>query len=161
MEKEKVKEWLDNAIKNICNPGDIQDVHIDDLLGINYSDSKKMFEEILKLAQQIQANFTESIKDDNRLYFYIALNIDSNVILGVPRDYDSLLKRIDINYPPELVLYKEFERDNFNKVELYKSCLPFNIESNDSVDIIYRELRSYEDLVADESFTRELHLIIR
>lgn len=161
MEKKKVKEWLDMAFKNVCNPGDIKDIHIDDLLGLNYSDSKNMFEGILKLAKQIQANFADRIIDGYILYIYIALDSDSNAILGVPRDYVSLLNRIDINYPPELVLYKVFERDSFSKIELYKSCLPFNIEFNDSIEITYRELRSYENLIADESFTRELHITIK
>lgn len=161
MKTEKIKEWLDIACKCIFNPGDSQDIHINEFINIEPNDKEQIVQDSLILANYIRTHFLDIVKEDCRLYLYIALNSDSNSILGVPRSYNSLLNRIDTSYPPELVLYKEFGQREFNKVELYKSCLPFEIKCNDSIDLIYRELRSFDELVDNAEYTRELHLIIK
>lgn len=161
MKNIKIKEWLDLASKNIVNPGDSQDIHINELVAFEFYNKEHLFNEVLILANSLKINFLHEIEEDLRLFLYVALDSNSNSISGVPRTYSSLINRIDISYPPELVLYKEFEKKEFNKVELYKSCLPFKIKYDDSIEIVYRELRSYEELVDNECFTREVHLNIK
>jgi len=161
MENIRISEWLDKASVNIIKPGDLQDIHIDEIINFEIDDKESLFIEVLEIAKCIKTSLIKKIREDCRLYLYVALESDSNSILGVPRTLSSLVSRVDLTHPPELVLYKEYEETEFNKVELYKSCLPFATKYDDYIEIVYRELRPYFDLVEDEEYQREIHIIIK
>ncbi len=121
MKTNKLKQWIKSVNDYIHKSGECQDIHIDEFITLDINNKEKFFKQVLLFAEYIQKNYLDIVKKDLKVWIYLSLNSSTNYILGVPRTYDELINRIDTSYPPELVVYKEFEKGDFNRVEIYRS----------------------------------------
>lgn len=160
MEYKKIEAWLNNAILNLDGEGDCQDIHIDEFIHIGKT-RRELFKSAFEVAEYIKENLIKQMDTNQRLYILIPLKSESPILKGVPRNINLLLNQIDCNYPPELVLYNEFISTEYYNVELYKSCLPFVINEKESVEIVYKELRSKEELINENNYRKEINIVIK
>lgn len=148
-----ILDWIAKNIGRLSSEEYIS-LHLDEL-----NIREDYFVNGVKLLNQIISSNSifESNKIDLKIELQFELTNSKNTISCVPKSLDLLLKDIDHNVPPELIisLRKKGFVDYIPKIEYYMSPVPFIL---DELDVFYEchysEYRTIDELLDSDFYTR-------
>jgi len=161
MKKTEIKTWLSSAIDEVKTTGNACDIHVDEFISPNINSSEDLFYDSLMIFNKICQVAVEFDIKDLELYLHIDLKNNLNKLHGVYSNISELIESIDIGSMPEIILYKPVLPTTPPPIEFYRSIIPFKIKGIIDNKIIgfYKEYRTYEELLDNENFYRELNFI--
>lgn len=154
--KKKIENWLIINVEKIQRGSYSESIHIDEFVNFDSQETKIILDKTIEIANVIKG-FCDKNHYENVV---VMLNIDlieTQTLNGVLRNEESLLDEIDIYGMPEIILYPKNNETSIPLVEFYRSPLPFKITNlDDSITVFYREYRTFEEIINNEDFTRNL-----
>ena len=163
---EKLENWFLGALSNLKIDDNAQDIHIDEIYGGKFKNLNK--KEVFELSYSIFSSLCKYIHRNhidisgNCLWLYIDLISELNVLAGKPESFEQILEQIDLYSPPEIILTNLYNSNEIPLTELYRVPIHLNhTNQNEHINIFYREYRSYEDMLKNNSYTRLIDICFK
>ena len=162
----RLRAWMVDAINRVTESGVAQDMHIDELFEMDFKtlSQQQLFENCCSIGNMVDKYAREMQLDLPEVSIYISIDLisESNVFIGLPASENEIIKAIDVDSIPEIIIYKETRSNQIPLVEFYRTPVLYEkFEDSPQRTMFYKEYRSLEDILNNNEYTREINIILQ
>lgn len=161
----KLRAWMVDAINRLTESGVAQDMHIDELFEVDFKtlSQKQSFENCCSIFKIVTKYAREMQLDLFEVGIFISIDLisESNIFMGLPASENEIIKSIDMDSIPEIIIYKETRSNQIPLVEFYRTpVLNGKFEDSHRIKMFYKEYRLLEDILNNNEYTREINITL-